>query len=861
MQRLTTSLLFSIVLLPSLVFGFEVSLISNLTDQTNHTHDDFGRQIALNDNYAIVAVSGNGSSNGNVCSFENDNQDWRYETCLVVPEQYSNTTQNFAKSIALSEQRLMVGADIDGSGVVFVYQREDEQWQFSQAITQPSSPSPVEFAFSLASDQDHIIIGSPGKGSGNTGYVYIYQRQEQSWTLEKIISADSSKHSGRFGQAIAYQDNYLIIGDSEHGRGKQGASYIYFYDDETWRKQAFLTGGSVTQNALFGSAVAISEQYALVGSPRESHAQKSADKFLGSVYLYKRRLNNWELMTKLMPDELEKHDLFGTSLAIADERIVVGAQGDDNDRGRVYWYKLNNDTWQLDSDTSANSRAVNDHFGYALSLSNDYALVSSPDSDHSSGYDGNAYLYSISEASLVTVAESEFNDLVRTLTESDQADPTTIDSDGDGLSDLSESTILNTDPYCTDTDQDGLNDHEEVIYYQSDPLASDSDDDGISDLSEAVVYQSSPTSTDTDQDGYSDQYEIMTTNTDPSMADSDSDGYSDVEEITELGTSPTLADTDGDGLTDAQELELYNTSVFDPDTDNDGFSDGNEINYYETDATDKNSQPDSLSTSTSYSPAYEQDGTIAFEDEWPNRGDYDFNDAVFNYNIEETKVNGLVKQINFKILPTARGAIYTNSLRLLLNVPISNVAQVSVTTMGKTYSIEPIADKNQTLVIIIDDLKQALPASSGSRLSNTLTGATKVAGKLHRLSVTFNYPVSSEILGAPPYNTFIARQLSNGEWVEVHFPGKPSTSKASKRLFGRGDDDTQRQGDRFYFSHNNLPWAMHIPEKWHHPKERVDLSNGYPDILNWAQSKGKKHKGWYKSKRKSMFIFEDVPDI
>jgi LruC domain-containing protein len=52
-----------------------------------------------------------------------------------------------------------------------------------------------------------------------------------------------------------------------------------------------------------------------------------------------------------------------------------------------------------------------------------------------------------------------------------------------------------------------------------------------------------------------------------------------------------------------------------------------------------------------------------------------------------------------------------------------------------------------------------------------------------------------------------------------------------------------------------------MPAVWHHTKERIDLSNGYPDILNWASSKGKKNKNWYKSKRKGQFVFEDVPDI
>lgn len=239
--------------------------------------------------------------------------------------------------------------------------------------------------------------------------------------------------------------------------------------------------------------------------------------------------------------------------------------------------------------------------------------------------------------------------------------------DGDGLSDIEEIVILNTHPNNPDSDNDSLDDREETMIYQSEPLSSDSDSDGFSDLSEAITYNSNPISSDSDDDGYSDSVEALSLNTEPSLVDSDFDGLSEQEEITVTTTNPSLADTDGDGLTDNQELNLYQTNLF--------------------------------------------------------NGDYDFNDAVVNYNVEEYKQNGLVKRITFKVLPVARGAVYDKSLRLVINTPISNIAEASTKSRGATSDLAPVADGNKTQFMLIDDLKSALPPPPGLMLSNTLTGA------------------------------------------------------------------------------------------------------------------------------------------
>ncbi len=82
------------------------------------------------------------------------------------------------------------------------------------------------------------------------------------------------------------------------------------------------------------------------------------------------------------------------------------------------------------------------------------------------------------------------------------------DSDGDGLSNTQETTILRTDPNNPDTDGDGLTDGEEALVYGTNPLLADSDADLIPDGQEINQYGTNPLLADSDGDGVNDVIEI-----------------------------------------------------------------------------------------------------------------------------------------------------------------------------------------------------------------------------------------------------------------------------------------------------------------------------------------------------------------
>ncbi|WP_371804851.1 ABC transporter substrate-binding protein [Candidatus Lokiarchaeum ossiferum] len=163
-----------------------------------------------------------------------------------------------------------------------------------------------------------------------------------------------------------------------------------------------------------------------------------------------------------------------------------------------------------------------------------------------------------------------------------------LDSDGDGLSMLYE-WYCGTNPNSVDTDGDGYSDLVEVLsaFYEewdidiSDPTNStitpmDSDNDYLADYEEIYIYLTNFVESDTDADGIMDGVEVHQYGTDPTLLDSDADGLDDRSEIDLYYTNPLCIDSDNDNLNDNFEIKL-GTNPLDDDTDNDGYFDGYEV--------------------------------------------------------------------------------------------------------------------------------------------------------------------------------------------------------------------------------------------------------------------------------------------
>jgi LruC domain-containing protein len=274
------------------------------------------------------------------------------------------------------------------------------------------------------------------------------------------------------------------------------------------------------------------------------------------------------------------------------------------------------------------------------------------------------------------------------------------------------------------------------------------------------------------------------------------------------------------------------------DTDNDGVSDT--MDEYPND-------PERAYNN--YYPSKSQVGTLAFEDMWPAKGDYDFNDLVVDYRYNQiTNAANKVVEIEADITLRAAGASLRNAFAIAFNTEASNVEKVTGQNLsGEVFKLsETGVEMNQKFAVVpVFDNPFRVLGLNGS-IINTVNGSNYVTPAIIKLSVLFKEPVDFKVLGTPPYNPFIVVGGERGR--EIHLPGSEPTQLADFSLFGTGDDNTEPGNGKYYMSDTYLPWAINIPVQFAYPAEKEDITKAYLVFNNWAKSRGFNYMDWYMDK-------------
>jgi len=265
--------------------------------------------------------------------------------------------------------------------------------------------------------------------------------------------------------------------------------------------------------------------------------------------------------------------------------------------------------------------------------------------------------------------------------------------------------------------------------------------------------------------------------------------------------------------------------VVKPDTDGDGIID--EQDAYPSDAS---------KAFNNYSVNYTAGGsTIAFEDSWPLRGDYDLNDVVLNSKyLLITNSNNVVVQIRADYVLKATGADYHNAAGIQFHLPAASAKIVSAST--GTY-LE--AKQDSVVVMLFNDSR------TEQATGNTEPGKTTSAFKNYSIVLDITSGPLLANLGVGTYNPFIWNNMPGfGRGYETHMYGKSPTNLANLKLFGTLDDRSVL--GKYYTTVNNLPWAIELPvANFGYMIERVDITKGYTKFADWANSGGILFPDWY----------------
>jgi len=267
-------------------------------------------------------------------------------------------------------------------------------------ITASDGGADDSFGNSVALDGDYAIVGAPYEDAGgeNGGAVYIYHRTDaNTWDAGTKITAADITSNDNFGFSVALSGDYAIVGSpyEDTGGNAAGAAYIFHRTDaNTWDAGTKITAADAEADDYFGYSVSISGDYAIVSA----HLEDTGGSGSGAAYIFRRTdTNTWDTGTKITASDPEAGDYFGYSVSISGDYAVVGAYGEDaggSNAGAAYIFRrTDTNTWDTGTKVTASDAEGGDRFGSSVSISGDYAVIGAYLENSGGTGAGAAYIY------------------------------------------------------------------------------------------------------------------------------------------------------------------------------------------------------------------------------------------------------------------------------------------------------------------------------------------------------------------------------------------------------------------------------------------------------------------------------------
>lgn len=290
----------------------------------------------------------------------------------------------FGWAVALSGNTAIIGAPAqdmvgENSGVAYVFIQSGDRWVQQARIFPRDSAEGDAFGSSVAIDGNTALVGAIGD-NGSSGAVYVFVRNGTIWTQQaKLVAADGGI-TAQFGKSIALDRDTALIGahfDSNEAGNLAGAAYVFVRAGSRWAQQAKLIGSDTIDSDLFGWSVALEGNTALIGSLFNTGSIFSS----GSVYAFNRVGGGWSEQAKLITNDSDVFDQFGSAIALSGNVAAIGApthDGTSADSGAVYLFELRNGMWGSQTKLVVSDSTLASQFGSAVSLLNNTVLVGAP---------------------------------------------------------------------------------------------------------------------------------------------------------------------------------------------------------------------------------------------------------------------------------------------------------------------------------------------------------------------------------------------------------------------------------------------------------------------------------------------------
>ena len=271
----------------------------------------------------------------------------------------------------------------------------------SQKLSWPDAGPRQEFGHAVAVDGDTMVISAPidsGSASYLEGSVIAFTRENNEWEPDEFVGIptdpNASSERAEFGWSLAVEGDMLAVG-APGTDSNSGSVYVFTREfignpETNWIFSQRLQSTDPQPNFRFGSSVAIDNGILVIGAQNDGLA--------GAAYVYEQTKNVFVQQARLAAPDGETGDTFGRSVAINGGTILIGAPGDDVrrvDQGSVRVFSNSDDGWNQEQVLTPSNGLRIERFGVSVAIDGDHLVVGAPfRPSGASQREGAVYFYS-----------------------------------------------------------------------------------------------------------------------------------------------------------------------------------------------------------------------------------------------------------------------------------------------------------------------------------------------------------------------------------------------------------------------------------------------------------------------------------
>lgn len=255
----------------------------------------------------------------------------------------------------------------------------DPTWREEATLTRTDAEASDHFAEAVALSGNTALIGVRGKTVGLKtlqGMAYVYVRSGPLWTEQAQLVASDGTNADIFGQAVALDGDTAVIG-APHKNLERGQAYIFVRNGTSWSEQAKLFLADGQEGDWFGKSVAISGDTVLVSAQRKT---VNGNVRQGQANVYVRTGTSWIEQAKLVDPKGMQGDTFGFSVSLSQDTALIAAPGMRVGAGQgvADVYVRSGTNWSKQAQLVAADGDRQDSYGSSVAVSGDVAVVGAP---------------------------------------------------------------------------------------------------------------------------------------------------------------------------------------------------------------------------------------------------------------------------------------------------------------------------------------------------------------------------------------------------------------------------------------------------------------------------------------------------